>query len=188
MPSLKQTKTSITFATLLCALCLALSALPVNAQAQTNGVGVFEQPAGNIKARSEEQKTALAGSWLCDNTSLSGDVIKTLQAFTEDGRAFVTGQGDTVPPVLSPQFGSWEHREGRTFDITVLSIAYDPQGPPPAGTLVGTAKIRETVTLDRSGNKFSGRFKFVLSDPAGNVLYTNDGTFHGSRIKVEPLN
>lgn len=147
----------------------------------------IEQQEENSQERSELHKKALAGSWLCDNTNLAGDTLKTLQAFTEDGRAFITGQGDIIPPVISPQFGSWEHLGGRTFAVTVLSIVYDPQGGP-AGTFLGTAKIRETITLGRSGDRFKGRFKFVQVDTAGNVVYTNEGAFQGTRIKVEPLN
>jgi len=176
---------------LVCLLALLAVAAGWAAQAQEATVEEqqttppIESQAETPPEHSEREKKALAGSWFCGNTG-SVASIKTLQAFTADGRAFTTGQGDIVPPVLSPQFGSWEHLFGRTYAITLLSIVYDPQGPPPAGTFLGTAKINETVTLDQSGDKFKGHFKFVQLDPAGKVQFTNEGTFQCARIKVAP--
>src|SRR5262245_39457250 len=150
-------KTSRVFTALLCALCLGLSALPVNAQSQNSGVSEFkmrlhEQLANSNRSQqtvettaiakppsapaietkkenttnlSGQKKIALEGSWLVDimivGGELDGTVLKSLQAYTTDGRAFITAQGDTINPVFSPQLGSWEYQGEGTFAVTLLS-------------------------------------------------------------------
>lgn len=213
-------KTSIVVATLLCALCSGLSSLPVNAQAQDNGVSVFKRrlqeqlTSSNRSQRAEEtnsvaeppsastmnkqernfqdfsaqKKTTIAGTWFLDTTltsppEIAGPGIKLLHAFTEDGRAFNTGQGDNIPPVLSPGFGSWENLGGRTFALSFTILVYDTAGGTPPGTFLGLATALETVTLDESGNTLVGTFKFVQHDTDGNVVFTAEGTLKGIRIK-----
>lgn len=160
------------------------------AEPQPASVTEPEPQGENLQERAEQQQKALGGSWISDVTvAVPADfatVFKALFAFTEDGRVFATAQGDIVPPVQSPGFGAWEHLGGRTYAFTFMTISYNSEGEL-VGSLIGTGKISGTVTLDRSGNKFSGRFKFVLSDPDGKELLTTAGPLQASRIKVEPL-
>jgi hypothetical protein len=162
------------------------------AVAEPTSDSALEPQEESLEGRLEPQKKALAGSWLRDHTitsppELAGISLKTLAAFTEDGRAFETGQGDIIPPVFSPGFGSWEHQGGGTFAISFIVITYDTAGGMPPGTFLGLAKISETVTLDRSGNKCNGSSKAEQFDVAGNLVFSAETTFTGTRIKVEPL-
>jgi hypothetical protein len=43
------------------------------------------------------------------------------------------------------------------------------------------------ITLDESGDSFSGPFRYEIIDTNGNVLFSDDGTFSGKRLNVVPL-
>lgn len=127
------------------------------------------------------QRTDLVGSWACQNTG-SADVQRTLQSFSVGGVAFGTGQGDTIPPVLSPQIGDWRYLGKGRYSVSFESIIYDPSSGVPPGTFAGTAKIDEMIDLARSGKSLTGHFRFQMLDPDGNVIYQNEGAFKGRRI------
>jgi hypothetical protein len=153
----------------------------------TQAVELQAAAQGGILDVLEQQKRAIAGSYLVDvkitaPPELATD-LKALLAFTEDGRVTGTLQGDTVPPIESPALGSWAYQSGRAFALTCRTILYDPEG-----TLIAVGKLRGTCTLDETGNTWSGRFKFEGIDSHGSVLFTTEGPWQGTRIKVESLN
>jgi hypothetical protein len=82
--------------------------------------------------------------------------------------------------------GAWQHQGGRVYALSFKTLFYETQGDA-AGSLIGVATIRSTSTVNDAGDKFSGPFKFSLTDPQGNVLLTTEGTWQFTRIKVEPL-
>jgi hypothetical protein len=91
-------------------------------------------------------------------------------------------QGDVQAPVVhSTAHGAWVHPGGRTFAFTLLQIFYTPSG----GNLLGLFKVRATLTLDHSGNEWSGPVKFEVFDPAGNLVFSGEGALQAQRIKVE---
>ena len=56
------------------------------------------------------------------------------------------------------------------------------QAPPSAGGPVGTDNVRLNIRLDRSGNRFSGRFESTIRDNAGALVFTATGAIAGERI------
>jgi len=137
-----------------------------------------------------QKKNAISGSWVGDVTitappELAG-TFKALLSFAEDGRMFATAQGDVVDPVQSPGVGAWQHQAGRAYALSFKTLFYETQGDA-AGSLIGVATIRSTSTVNDAGDKFSGPFKFALTDPQGNVLLATEGMWQFTRINVEPL-
>ena len=168
-------KIAFTGFAIVCASILILSA------GQQAAFGQSSNAARSIPAR----RSPLVGSWMTHNTG-STDVLWTLQSFSHDGRTFSTGQGDTMPPVLSPQIGAWRYLGGGFYSATFASIVYDPSSGVPPGTFAGTAKVTEMIQPDPSGKTLSGHFKFQLLDTAGNEIYENEGSFVGQRITADP--
>ena len=132
-------------------------------------------------------KKAIVGSWL-ETVTFSGGArppLKSLNTFIEDGNLVVADQGNvtTEPPaVFSAGHGAWVHLRGRTFAWTVLELISDLNG-----NLFGTLKVRGQYTVNKSGNSYSGQFKAEITDTAGNLIFSFEGTNEGQRIQVEPL-
>ncbi len=133
------------------------------------------------------KKKAIVGSWL-ETVTFSGGArppLKSLNTFIEDGNLVVADQGNvtTEPPaVFSAGHGAWVHLGGRTFAWTVLELISDLNG-----NLFGTLKVRGQYTVNKSGNSYSGQFKAEITDTAGHLIFSFEGTNEGQRIQVEPL-
>jgi len=136
------------------------------------------------------KKKAIVGSWL-ETVTFSGGArppLKSLSTFTADGGLVVADQGNvtTEPPeraaVFSAGHGAWVHLRGRTFAWTILELISDFNG-----NLSGILKVRGQYTVNKSGNSYSGQFKAEITDTAGNLIFSGEGTNEGQRIQVEPL-
>jgi len=89
--------------------------------------------------------------------------------------------------------GVWKQIGHSTFNLNHfgLSWAFDANVPPTApgtggATFVGPANIRETVTVDHSGNSYQGTFTVVQYEPDGvTVAATITGTVTATRITAD---
>jgi hypothetical protein len=89
--------------------------------------------------------------------------------------------------------GVWEQVGHATFKLNhfAMAWAFDPNAPvtgPGTGgaDFVGPANIRETVTVDRSANHYSGYFTLVqYAADEKTVLATIKGVVKGTRITVD---
>ena len=76
--------------------------------------------------------------------------------------------------------GAWKSVRGGGFTAFFRFILQ--QAPPSAGAPVGTDNVRLNLRLDRSGNRFSGRFESTIRDTAGNPVFTATGDIAAERI------
>ena len=98
-----------------------------------------------------------------------------------------------APTTGSFCMGVWKQIGHSTFKLNHfgLSWAFDANVPPTApgtggATFVGPANIRETVTVDHSGNNYQGTFTVVQYEPDGvTVVATITGTVTGTRITAD---
>ena len=89
---------------------------------------------------------------------------------------------DTPPPATGNVcVGVYAQTGQRTFKLKHPSWIFDSTNT----FVIGTATIRETVTVDRSGDSFGGTFTIDAVDTFGNVLGHIDGTVKATRIKVD---
>ncbi len=160
-----------------------------------SGAAMVEAAAASLAQEAEQgglpKKKAIVGSWL-ETVTFSGEgappPLKSLSTFTADGGLVVADQGNvtTEPPeraaVFSAGHGAWVHLRGRTFAWTVLELISDFNG-----NLSGILKVRGQYTVNKSGNSYSGQFKAEITDTAGNLIFSGEGTNEGQRIQVEPL-
>ena len=137
---------------------------------------------------SEQAKKALVGSWLRKIHAPDGDPLTDflgLVTFHDDGTLTSETQIDitTDPPFITTDaHGVWQHRRGRTFDVTFVSLVVDLKG-----NLLATAKLNQRITLGAHGDSYSSRFTIEFTDPDGNKFSLAPGTEEGTRIKVEPI-
>ena len=142
--------------------------------------------AGQDRASEQlDRKTpTITESWLETFALAGGSPFKAVETFGADGVWISSAQGAVttaapLPASFTPAHGQWTHQGGRTFSTTAVSIGSDVTD----GHLLFLLKVRQTVTLNRSGNAY----RSVFSDPAGNLLFAVEGTSEAGRISVEPL-
>jgi hypothetical protein len=84
-----------------------------------------------------------------------------------------------VPATGDICMGVW-HKTGKlTYELNHFTLAFDA-----SGNFVGPGQIQEDVTLDKKADQYSGTFKIVQYDPAGNVLAQLTGQITATRLTV----
>jgi hypothetical protein len=79
--------------------------------------------------------------------------------------------------------GVWEQHGAGAYSLNHWAIAWNPPGTDPSD-FVGLINIRETVSVDKTGNSMTGTFGLDLYAPDGTTFVTHlvDGTVSGARI------
>ena len=126
---------------------------------------------------------SLEGSWSVVVGPGSPTEFKTLVTYAAGGSLMATAPVVPAPLHASTVHGTWERTGGHEFTYTFLSLLYNP-----TGHFVGTLKVRETLTLDTSGDQYDGISNVEFFDPLGNLVpaFSTCGIAHGTRINVEP--
>ena len=76
--------------------------------------------------------------------------------------------------------GVWKQVGRSTFRLNHVALSWDTSGL----NFVGPASIKEQVTVDRTGNGYTGTFTIDQFDASGNVLAHITGEVTGRRITV----
>jgi len=85
------------------------------------------------------------------------------------------------PPATSNFcLGVWEKTGKHTYKLNHFALSSDLNG-----NLIGPANIREDVTLDASGNSYTGKFTIDQFDLNGNTLAHVAGNISATRITVD---
>jgi hypothetical protein len=131
-------------------------------------------------ANDDSSANHLVGSWqLTVNRGPALPPVKGLTTYTSDGT--LIGTANVV--VRGPAHGVWEHVSGRTYADTHIFFRFDP-----AGTLLGSQKIRETVHLSQDGDSYAAVAISDQFDPNGNLTASGlRADITATRIKVERL-
>jgi len=86
------------------------------------------------------------------------------------------------PPLTgSVCMGVWKRTGPSHYKLNHVALSWDGTGQ----NLVGPASIKEEVTVDRSGDRYTGRFTIDQFDTSGNLLAHIAGELTGVRIKVD---
>ena len=143
---------------------------------------------------------SIVGSWrlaVTLQTPAGPEPEDLLATFTADG-SYLQASG----PGSSSGHGSWRPIDERTAALTFEFFVFQPRfqppggpgGPgapggsgPPGGPEQLRVTVRAQVTVDATGNRFSGRFASDVHLPTGMVETSDPGTVQGTRIGVEPL-
>ena len=171
-------------------ICLAL-APGLRAQSKSQaGCGYDQSPTTKLKPAAfvevSEGNAIITGLWKFafiakGNANIpDGTVLDTGYAtWHADG----TELTNSSRPPISGDFcmGVWKQVKRNTFKLNHFAMGWDPAGT----TLVGPTNIRAVVTVDHSGNNYSGPFTITQYDNNGNVLGQVFGVTTAQRITVD---
>jgi hypothetical protein len=123
------------------------------------------------------------GSWFYTVT-IPGYTFQGIETYSDGGGYTEADQLSFSPvAVASAGHGGWKMTGARTFDLTYLNLTFDSfTGGNPTGTL----KVRQTTTIDKSGNSYTGSGDYTYYDLAGNPYLSGPFTITATRILVEP--
>ena len=137
---------------------------------------------------------SLVGSWefsLTPNLSpTQKPPISGLATFTSDGSVIETDTSEVVPvqisaggPVLrcTPGHGIWQ--PSPVFGSLLIRFVRVVANP--NATLHSKKIVTMTVTLNSTGDQFSGGYSFEFVDPTGHAITTGSGTVAG-QLMVHP--
>ena len=131
----------------------------------------------------------LEGTWNVTETTGDGFQFQWHYTFgpgrtANDGTLIATSNLDLTPdPIIVPSQGVWIKTGARTFATTRETFSFDSA----TGAPVGPAKWRSAITLDATGNAFTGTEHLDVFDLDGNLVFSADDTVEGIRMEVEPL-
>jgi hypothetical protein len=139
----------------------------------------------------------LEGSWAMTVIATSPPGLPPLSSlitFTRGGEVIESRRGylpfSPFGPILETAgHGVWDRMRHGEFAATFTFLV---QAAPNnldfvSGESLGTDKIRLRITVDSSGDSFSGVFVSEARDANGNVVFSATGTVVGTRLQLEPL-
>jgi hypothetical protein len=128
----------------------------------------------------ELSSAPIVGLWNIKFTSGNQVVDEGFDAWHGDGTETLN---DTPPPVTGNVcLGAWTQTGRNTFKLKHPSWVYDEATNT---QVIGQAIIRETVSVSRDGNSFSGSFTVDVIDTFGNSLAHFEGQVRATRIKPD---
>lgn len=134
---------------------------------------------GSFNAISEDAaggSRSIVGLWLTTGT-IEGQQTQAFEAFTGDGIEILNDNGSPIEG--NECLGIWQTGAKDVISVNHPSWYYDP-----AGNLIGTAIIKEQITVDAGGRSFHGTLTVDIYDLSGNLQVHLAGTYEGKRITM----
>jgi hypothetical protein len=128
----------------------------------------------------------LEGAWMVQlalaTLSLGSPRFQALITYATGGGLVET---DTAPSNFlttseSPGHGSWLLTGTRYF-LTLIKFRFDG-----SGNLIGTTRMTEALTLDKTLDRYAGSGKLDILDLNGNILFSTTYTSQATRIAASP--
>jgi hypothetical protein len=124
----------------------------------------------------------IVGMWhiqfIVDNGTPEGVVIDDGFATWHDDGTELMNSG-RAPMTSSFCMGVWKRVGAATFSLNHFALSWDDSGK----NFIGPTNIRETVTVDRRGNSYTGSFTITQYDKDGTTkLGGVSGAIKGTRI------
>jgi hypothetical protein len=137
-----------------------------------------------------------AGSWVATVTIAGAGApppFPALRTYADGGGYVESASNSRNPQALAgTAHGAWVstpanatevHQTGDgpgSFAVTFLAQRFDVNG-----NMIGSIKVRESLTLDKTGDAYSGTGKFEILDLQGIAIASGVATVQATRIKVE---
>jgi len=147
------------------------------------------QPDTIAQESSAPGQHAIVGAWFV-TTLLDGQPPSpNMTSFYADGTVLTSNRpvfpqapGAAAPEARSAGHGAWVANDDGTVDFTFLVLTADVNG-----TYLGQRSLRGHLTLDGSGDAWSGPFSATVTDASGTVISESVGQAEATRIKVMPM-
>jgi hypothetical protein len=122
------------------------------------------------------------GSWLYTVT-IPGYTWQGIETYSAGGGYTEADQLSFTPTaVASAGHGAWKMTGGNTFDLTYLNLTFDSFS---SGNPTGTLKVRQTTTISKDGDAYTGSGDYTYYDLDGNPMLSGTFTITAKRIVVE---
>jgi hypothetical protein len=154
------------------------------------GCGYYEDTAAKLKpaafVEASEDNAVITGLWKAKLIA-KGNANIPDGTIIDDGYATWHADGTELlnssrsPLTSSFCMGVWKQTKRNTFKLNHVALSWDTSGT----VFVGPANIRELVTVDRTGNNYSGTFNIMQYDTNGNVLAKVVGVVTAQRITAD---
>jgi hypothetical protein len=129
-------------------------------------------------AHGQSGPVSIVGLWQVSFV-VDGQVVdQSYDAWNLGGTEVLTD--DTNPIEDNVCIGAWVQTGRRTYKLKHPSYYFDD-----TGTLQGTAILRDTVTVSRDGQSYSGTEVVDVYDTAGNFLTEITASLSASRVTVD---
>jgi hypothetical protein len=135
--------------------------------------------ARHASADSAPAGASIVGLWR-GTLSFSGQTLaQAFETFHSDGTEALNT--NHAPSQGNVSFGVWVEGGPHTYRVTHPSWRWDA-----SGNLIGTEVVRQTITIDVHGSRFTGTATIDILDLAGNLLTRFTGLeVKGERIAVD---
>lgn len=183
------------------AACVDLSPLPkrllLGAPDRSPSVSPPAAIAASASGSSSDERTSIVGMWHVTFASHGNNAAPFFipdGATLDDGYAQWHADGTEImnssrdPATSSFCLGVWRREGARRYKLNHLALSWDNTGAqcvPQSGAtscLVGTAKIREAITVDPGGVTYSGSVTIEQYDTSGHLLFRLRGLVSAQRI------
>jgi hypothetical protein len=142
---------------------------------------------GNLKPAAfvlvDKDNDPIVGMWNVQFTSGGTTIDFGYSQWHSDGTEIMNSGGHT-PASGNFCLGVWAKTGHDSYQVNHIALSYVPSPDPPYGTLAATVNIREYLTLDHSGNSFTGTFTIDIVPVSGTGPPQIAGTITGKRITV----
>lgn len=159
--------------------------------------GAAYRPATVMLVSDDEGRPSIVGMWEFRFVSQGNTVygipdgaqLDFGYAQWHDDGTEITNSGQRDPATSSFCLGVWKSVGGRRYRLNHFGVSWDNTGQfcvPPVGStscLVGTANIRQQVTLSHTGDSYTGTLSIDQYDTGGTLLVHLGGTVEARRIK-----
>jgi hypothetical protein len=163
-----------------------LNVVPVNTE--TPDQSEWRQDDAMAVQPNAAAKGRLEGTWIATVTFTDGFELKVFFTFMagkdeNEGTLIDTNEFLLTPnPIGAPDQGVWQRTADRSFIATHLAFLFDADaGSEPAGT----AKVRDSITINDLGTQFTGRQYVEIFDASGKLVDTFQATMRATRMRAE---
>jgi len=114
------------------------------------------------------------GSWLYTVT-IPGFAFQGIETYAAGGGYTEADQLSFNPvAVASAGHGAWKMTGEKTFGLTYINLTFDAFS---SGNPTGTLKVRQTTTISKSGNSYTGSGDYTYYDLNDEPIPSISGTF-----------
>jgi len=152
---------------------------PTNILPMTAAEKAAARQFGSTLAEGPSRAGDIVGLWISTISSGGQDIYQAFESFTKDGLEILNDNGSTLNGNVC--LGVWTATGRNKLKVYHPSWNYDN-----SGNLIGTVIIKEEITLDASGDTFTGTVTVDVLDLNNKpVQPTLQATLTGKRITAD---
>jgi hypothetical protein len=140
----------------------------------------FSLSSGHLELVNGRDEAPIVGMWRVKFIVGTDVIDDALATWHSDGTEIMNS---SKPPISQSWcMGVWKQIGRSSYKLHHIAIGWTEEGAP-----LGPAEIRETVTVERSGNTFTGHFTIdqYMTDETAPPIAHVEGDLQGTRVTVD---